>query len=1031
MLELVAALALGGGFFVAQGRAAVVPCPAEADDGIACTLEMCDTSGNIQRTFDHRRCDDANVCTNNVCTENGCQFVPMAESELDDGNACTQDSCDPKEGILHQPVAIDDDNVCTVDTCDPPVGVKHLPIDPRVDTVCSEGMGGCYAEGKWACDPKSGEVSCTAKADQPKEEICNQIDDDCNGVVDNVARLGEVCTDGEAKCLVTGVLECKPDGQLACSVIAGDGSAEKCDGIDNDCDGAIDEELARGCYDGPGYAVGVGICKEGRQTCEQGEWSACGGAIFPEGGEICGNNLDDDCDGEINEGCELVKEEGVTFKEDVPDGKEVAREPVATEREEKVAERPRAVGQEAPGPAEQTETTPKTTEAAGTVFPVVITKGRERIPEEETPVEKRPDQRPTSAKRESPPAKKESIAGREAPPAREKEPAPTKPRVPLAKKEPEPARFKSSCRSTIFSCPDNLTVYLPFKHRDAAVVVPPVAVQDEPVFANQMLLVTGHNRESAALAYLAARDISPDGKFAFQSVSISEPWRHLVVGAIDGPEKNDLIVVTTSYRYGYVLNIDRLLPELEGGLSAIPLIVPETAEETVVAVHQLQAVPWSENEVKIFGVVEAERSESRRAILGLHIFSLFNNGEAEGRFYKIKDLAKEDKIEAVRVEAVPDPLGRQTSVAVVVAGNGVVNWYDCAVEAADVSCLVNEAMAGIFPLVVSSDFMISSEGSAYELESVEGKDHRFYSRASALGHLRRGGAPVENFNPLRFNTRAMVAQMEAVGQNLFLNTAEALVGHRILSSDEEKAFSFDVLEKEYLTGDSLITKLYTDGTLILSNPTQPLALMHDLVGGIDLVAFFEVQDAAGKTKEGTAAAFFFNRNERHQLELENSSGEEGQVIIPVSVFDETDDPIAVEARLRDEAGNEVSGACLLSVDPEKIVIDQGCLEGEPAAVLSEPGVGVSKSSESVLTSFEKKLDGKVMAKDQSGLLVGKEFSISQSGGVVVIGDVTEGSGVTARGPLADADGPADPSAIQTDGPKYGISGGGCHLRIIR
>ena len=57
------------------------------------------------------------------------------------------------------------------------------------------------------------------------------------------------------------------------------------------------------CFSGDPALVGVGICKAGVRTCEKGFWGACTGQILPKG-EICQefNPLDDDCDGQTDEG---------------------------------------------------------------------------------------------------------------------------------------------------------------------------------------------------------------------------------------------------------------------------------------------------------------------------------------------------------------------------------------------------------------------------------------------------------------------------------------------------------------------------------------------------------------------------------------------------------------------------------------------------------------------------------------------------------------------------------------------------------
>lgn len=75
-------------------------------------------------------------------------------------------------------------------------------------------------------------------------------------------------------------------------------SEEVCDGVDNDCDDLVDEDLARQCG-----STDIGACQFGTQTCQAGQWSECQGAIEPTS-EVCDDGIDNNCDGQTDEGCQ-------------------------------------------------------------------------------------------------------------------------------------------------------------------------------------------------------------------------------------------------------------------------------------------------------------------------------------------------------------------------------------------------------------------------------------------------------------------------------------------------------------------------------------------------------------------------------------------------------------------------------------------------------------------------------------------------------------------------------------------------------
>jgi len=78
------------------------------------------------------------------------------------------------------------------------------------------------------------------------------------------------------------------------------GATETCNGVDDDCDGSTDEALTRACYSGPAGTAGVGVCHAGTETCAAGEWGTCADQVLP-GAERC-NGLDDDCDDSADNG---------------------------------------------------------------------------------------------------------------------------------------------------------------------------------------------------------------------------------------------------------------------------------------------------------------------------------------------------------------------------------------------------------------------------------------------------------------------------------------------------------------------------------------------------------------------------------------------------------------------------------------------------------------------------------------------------------------------------------------------------------
>ena len=185
--------------------------------------------------------------------------------------------------------------------------------------VCRAGAETCIAAAagtEWG--PCTGEIT-------PSMELCNGSDYDCDGVVNSgcgcVVGTSRSCYSGPLG--TSGVGICR-NGSQSCVAIAGGASwamctgevlpaADRCDGIDYQCTGMPGAGCicvvgaTRACYEGPAGTRGVGACRDGAQTCVAGgagsDWGAgCAGQAVP-GTELCGNSIDDNCNGAVDEGC--------------------------------------------------------------------------------------------------------------------------------------------------------------------------------------------------------------------------------------------------------------------------------------------------------------------------------------------------------------------------------------------------------------------------------------------------------------------------------------------------------------------------------------------------------------------------------------------------------------------------------------------------------------------------------------------------------------------------------------------------------
>jgi hypothetical protein len=166
--------------------------------------------------------------------------------------------------------------------------------NPGGGASCNTGLPGACAAGTTAC--QGGALTCVAN-DPGSPEVCDGLDNDCDGMVDDGnPGGGGSCSTGQPGICSAGTVTCQA-GTLVCAQDQ-NASPEVCDGLDNNCDGATDEGNPGG---GASCSTGLpGVCAAGTTSCQSGAL-VCTQNVQPSP-EVC-DGLDNNCDGVTDEGC--------------------------------------------------------------------------------------------------------------------------------------------------------------------------------------------------------------------------------------------------------------------------------------------------------------------------------------------------------------------------------------------------------------------------------------------------------------------------------------------------------------------------------------------------------------------------------------------------------------------------------------------------------------------------------------------------------------------------------------------------------